>query len=151
MKKFIITMICNLTLLTALKAENIEFEGCDDIINDITSKKSEYTKSMIINNLKVKKEFLEALEFKVNNVVDYKHVCKILFKIEKEKKYLYELAKEKKNLYQIEQGLSDINNIKEQASYYLNNIIDKSLLTDNNISFDEYSLRLNSKIQRITK
>lgn len=122
MKKITVVLFICMSLFSILKAENIEFEGCNDINHNISSKKSEQIKSMITNNIKSKEEFLKSLGFNINSVLDYKEVCKRLVIIVKN-----------------EQD-------KEHSFTFMNYLIEQSILKDNNIDFNEYSLKLNNKI-----
>ncbi|MDK2065425.1 hypothetical protein PT447_10855 [Aliarcobacter butzleri] len=122
MKKIIMGLFICMGIFSVLKAENIEFEGCDDTNHNITSEKSDFVKSMITNNIKSKAEFLKSLGFEIKSSIDYKEVCKrliISIKDDREKEHSYS---------------------------YINNIIENYIFKNNNINYDEYSSKLNIKI-----
>lgn len=122
MKKIIFLTVLFLSLgVNNLFAELVEYNGCKDIIKNIDSQNSKFMKKSLNVNLKIKREFLLSLGFNINDSVTYFDVCRKVY-------------------------LMNTRNLQEGAYSTLNTFMDELLLESNNINFDEYSRRVNSKL-----
>lgn len=122
MKKIIFLAVLFLSLgVNNLFAELVEYNGCKDIIKNIDSQNSKFMKKSLNENLKIKREFLLSLGFNINDSVTYFDVCRKVY-------------------------LMNTRNLQEAAYSTLNTFMDELLLESNNINFDEYSRRVNSKL-----
>ena len=98
--------------------------GCQDInLSNFNTKNALYMKSLITNDLKVKFDLLEALDFKISRNLDFRHVCAQI----KNKSY------------------------DDHMYSYIQDIQVSLILKYNNILYSEYDKRMSSRLNNAKK
>lgn len=72
---FSIILIIGLSGCQYEKSGTKYYNGCSDINHKKDSKDAKFMKNKISNNLKIQKEILTSLNFRINKDVTYKDVC----------------------------------------------------------------------------